>query len=291
MKKALILTIVIAILTLSFSGCANTEPKEKYTLKLSGFSDSIPQLSSTQEYDAWRKPDYTDPSRVGKTLSISIGDMQFEGTYRKSEQIVYNNYYDHYYKFGLNYFSVNDEGELESLSLVENLLSEMPEEDAICTEEECREIALDLAKKVFDISNYTITYEYIPMFYSHRYYFNKYINGFKCADEIFIDISVNGQILTFASYMRGEMPTEDVNVNFDLEEIKKQIQVRLEERYAYFDGEYAIDFEIQRTVLTLDEDDNYVLAITIGTDLKTKPETGKPLTVYREGLTFAVLEN
>lgn len=298
MKKYILVTLSILILMMSLSGCSTNEAKEKYSIQLCGFSDSIPEAVNKLEYNAWVKTDFFDES-AEPNIEMKIGNFSFKGDYESSCRRGYD-YYDTHTYFAEDYSSVYiaEDGQLCGFSYgpdVLNHLAEFEETDEIYTEAECRDIAYTFFRNTLglDTADYTISMKHDENGRRYTFLFIKYVDGFSSADEVRIRVAEkNGLLYGFSALMLDRMPL-DAQVNFDLEEIERQITKRLDEKYAeakeiYDKVEY--DFNTDKYTLTMDENGAYMLVCSVTIHCITVHESGG--TAHRgELLRFVVREN
>lgn len=252
--------IIISLLLFMtlFTGCTK---KDELSIRICGYSDSIPENSHKLEYQEWSEEAFVD-SKAEKNISLSVGSIEVAGEYVETEIRFSEFYKTHKYRDENNrFFSVTDDGKLCAY-FFGNRSSE-DDNERTYTESECIDIARKFLSNITDVSEYTVTTVFDEDRRLYTVSFVKYADGFRCSDRADIRIEETGYIYSFSSTMLGRM-SSDVTTNFDNEAIRSQIISKLDSEYseakqAYDDVSYEnFDYE-----LTIDDDGKYALICSI----------------------------
>ena len=252
--------IIISLLLFMtlFTGCAK---KDELSIRICGYSDSIPENSHKLEYQEWSEEAFVD-SKAEKNISLSVGNIEVAGEYVETEIRFSEFYKSHKYRDENNrFFSVTDDGKLCAY-FFGNRSSE-DDNERTYTESECIDIARKFLSNITDVSEYTVTTVFDEDRRLYTVSFVKYADGFRCSDRADIRIEETGYIYSFSSTMLGRM-SSDATTNFDEEAIRSQIVSKLDSEYskakqAYDDVSYEnFDYE-----LIIDDDGKYALICSI----------------------------
>ena len=252
--------IIISLLLFMtlFTGCTK---KDELSIRICGYSDSIPENSHKLEYQEWSEEAFVD-SKAEKNISLSVGNIEVAGEYVETEIRFSEFYKTHKYRDENNrFFSVTDDGKLCAY-FFGNRSSE-DDNERTYTESECIDIARKFLSNITDVSEYTVTTVFDEDRRLYTVSFVKYADGFRCSDRADIRIEETGYIYSFSSTMLGRM-SSDATTNFDEEAIRSQIVSKLDSEYskakqAYDDVSYEnFDYE-----LTIDDDGKYALICSI----------------------------
>ena len=252
--------IIISLLLFMtlFTGCTK---KDELSIRICGYSDSIPENSHKLEYQEWSEEAFVD-SKAEKNISLSVGSIEVAGEYVETEIRFSEFYKTHKYRDENNrFFSVTDDGKLCAY-FFGNRSSE-DDNERTYTESECIDIARKFLSNITDVSEYTVTTVFDEDRRLYTVSFVKYADGFRCSDRADIRIEETGYIYSFSSTMLGRM-SSDATTNFDEEAIRSQIVSKLDSEYskakqAYDDVSYEnFDYE-----LIIDDDGKYALICSI----------------------------
>lgn len=258
MKKASCIIISLLLLTTLLLGCSRNN---NLSIKICGYSDSIPQAPHELEFEAWSEDAFFD-SNVDKNIIITIGNVEVEGNYVNSEIRFSEFYKTHKYKDKNNcYFSLSDEGKLCTY-----FFGNEPSNNnynKTYTESECIEIARTFVSNITNVSEYTATSTFDDERKMYTVSFTKYIDGFRCSDRADIMIKETGYIYSFSSTMLGQM-SSNMTTGFDCENIKKQVISKLDDEYATAKQTYdEVSYESFDYELTIDDNGEYALICTV----------------------------
>ena len=256
MRKISCIIILLVLLGTLF-GCTK---KDELSIRVCGYSDSIPENPHKLEYQDWSKDAFVD-SEAEKNVAFSVGNIEVTGNYVETEKRFSEFYETHKYKDKNNhYFSLTDDGKLCSYFFGSN---SSEDNERTYTESECIDIASTFVSNITDVAQYTVTTTYDESRKMYTVSFVKYADGFRCSDRADIMIEETGYIYSFSSTMLGRI-SSNATTNFDREIIQEQVISKLEAEYnsakkAYDDVTYEnFDYE-----LTIDEDGEYALICLI----------------------------
>ena len=254
MKKLSCLMIAVLLLMILFSGCMK---KDEFSVKICGYSDSIPENPHKLEYKDWSQEAFVD-SKAEKNVAFSVGDFEVSGNYVRTEKRFSEFYETHEYKDENNcYFMLTDDGKLSSYFFGSS--SSDQENQQIYTESECIDIASAFISNITDISQYTVTASLDEERRIYTVSFVKYADGFQCSDRADIRIEETGHIYSFSSTMLGRIPTE-AESGFDLEAVQNQVTSKLDAEYAKAKRAYdSVSYGNFNYELTIDGDGEYAL--------------------------------
>ncbi len=258
MKKVSYIIILLVLLTTLLMGCSRNN---ELSIKICGYSDSIPQVSHELEFEVWSKDTFF-ASNVDKNIILTIGNIEVEGNYVESE-IRFSEFYEtHKYKDKNNcYFSLSDKGRLCTY-----FFGNEPSNsnyNKTYTELECIEIAKTFVSNITDVSEYTATATFDEGRKMYTVSFTKYADGFRCSDRADIMIKETGYIYSFSSTMLGQM-SSNVTTSFDCESIEKQVISKLNGEYANAMQAYdEVSYESFDYELTIDDNGEYALICTV----------------------------
>lgn len=252
--------IIISLLLFMtlFTGCAK---KDELSIRICGYSDSIPENSHKLEYQEWSEEAFVD-SKAEKNISLSVGNIEVAGEYVETEIRFSEFYKTHKYRDENNrFFSVTDDGKLCAY-FFGNRSSE-DDNERTYTESECIDIARKFLSNITDVSEYTVTTVFDEDRRLYTVSFVKYADGFRCSDRADIRIEETGYIYSFSSTMLGRM-SSDATTNFDEEAIRSQIVSKLDSEYSKAKQAYDdVSFENFDYELIIDDDGKYALICSI----------------------------
>ncbi len=272
MKKIVYIILSSMLLLTAFVGCRESEepsakdnqPQENtLTIRICGYSDSVPENPHELEFSDWSQDRYND-SKAEKEVTVTVGNENVTGSYVESEKRLCEFYVTHSYTDEKNrHFSLTDDGKLSHYFFGTN--PSEAENEPTYTEQQCIDIASDFIADITDVSQYTVTAEFDQDRGMYTISFAKYADGFKCSDYARIKIEETGYIYSFSSTMLGRVPADAVT-DFDKEDVKNQIISKLDEEYSqarqsYDKVAYDIDYE-----LTVDDKGEYALLCIVDVD-------------------------
>ena len=188
---------------LSVVSC-KAEDYEIQALEIGCAFDSADGGNHKSEYEPWSSENvgifqYDD---VPQEAIITFNELDYKGTYYRSERNELVNYQIDYYSVGDVKFGVNSETKaLVSFSKDGNKGS--------LTENECKNRAEDFVSKYIDVNDYDLEVKQNSESYSF-YYFKNIYNVPTC-ECVAITVSTAGDIIYFERQMSGVF--EDLNVN------------------------------------------------------------------------------
>lgn len=257
MRKTSCIIMILLLLGTLLVGCAK---KDELSIKVCGYSDSIPENPHKLEYQDWSKDAFVD-SKAEKKVAFSVGNIEVTGNYIDTEKRFSEFYETNRYKDENNcYFSLTDEGKLCTYFFGND---SSKENERTHTESECIDIARTFVSNITDVSDYSVTATFDENRKMYTISFVKYANEFRCSDRADIMVEETGHIYSFSSTMLGRIPS-NATTNFNREVIQEQIISKLDAEYdkakqAYDDVSYEnFDYE-----LTVDENGEYALICSI----------------------------
>ncbi len=258
MKRISCIILLVLLFTVLFAGCSKND---ELSIRICGYSDSIPENSHKLEYKDWSKGTFTD-FKAKKDIDFSIGAIHVAGNYIETEKRFSEFYNTHTYKDKENrYFSLTDDGKLCAYFFGNCSIQNGSER--IYTESECIDIASTFLSDIIDVSHYTVTTTFNESRRMYTISFVKYADGYRCSDRADIMIEETGYIYSFSSTMLGRISPEAVT-NFDYEKMYDQIVSKLDREYSnakqvYDDVSYEnFDYE-----LTINSEGEYALICSI----------------------------
>ncbi len=236
--KILLATLIITILLV---GC-NTKNK------LSGFY--------VNETDLWEKKSrehYTDKN-ILETTTIEFENQTYSGEYNDSEVRFKTNYLTDVYKFDSGRFHIN--AETRELTVISFYLPLVKEKKISI--EEGEKIAVNIAEKYIDVSNYKLNkYE---AEYDYQYTFEKELGGVRTAENFSISVTFDGKIKSLAKIMLGAFPNPKETEKYEKRvkevtgvEATELVNKAIKEKYPAV-TEYSAPWNITDKWLVLDED-------------------------------------
>ena len=258
MRKASCIIMSLLLLIALFVACTK---KNDLSIRICGYSDSIPENPHKLEYQDWSKDAYVD-SRAKKNIAFSVGNIEVSGKYVETEKRFSEFHETHKYKDEKDrYFSLTDEGKLCTY-----FFGSHPSEDdneRIYAEAECVDIASTFVSNIVDVSKYTVTTAFDESRRMYTVSFVKYADGFRCSDRAEIIIEETGYIYSFSSTMLGRI-SSDVTTHFDREVIQNQIISKLDSEYSKAKQAYdEVSYDNFDYELSIDDDGEYVLICSI----------------------------
>ena len=258
MRTVRCMIISLLLFMTLFAGCTK---KDELSIRICGYSDSIPESSHKLEYQEWSEEAFVD-SKAEKNISLSVGNIEVAGEYVETEIRFSEFYKTHKYKDENNrFFSVTDDGTLCAYFFGSR--SSEDDHERTYTESECVDIARAFLSDITDVSEYTVTTAFDEDRSMYTVSFVKYADGFRCSDRADIRIEETGHIYSFSSTMLGRM-SSDATTNFDKEAIRSQIISKLDSEYSEAKQAYDnVSYENFDYELTIDDDGKYALICSI----------------------------
>ncbi len=258
MRKVSFIIMSLLVLLALFAGCTK---EDGLTIRICGYSDSIPENPHKLEYKDWSENTFVD-SKAQKKVAFSLGNIEVAGNYIESEKRFSEFYETHQYKDDKNrYFSLTDEGKLCTYFFGSN-----PSEDdneRTYTESECIDIAKTFLSDIVDVSQYTVTSSFDEGRRMYTVSFIKAADGFRCSDRADIKIEETGYLYSFSSTMLGRI-SSDAATNFDRENIQDKIVSKLDNEYSKAKQIYdKVSYENFDYELTIDDEGEYALICSI----------------------------
>lgn len=253
MKKSSYIILSLLLLITLFTGCAKSDG---LSIKVCGYSDSLPENPHKLEYREWSKDTFTD-SKANKSVALSFGSLEAAGEYVKTDIKLSEFYKTHEYKDANNrYFSLTEDGKLCSYFFGKGAEEENVR---VYTESECIDIARAFVANITDISEYTVTAAFDEGQKMYTVSFTKYADGFECADRADVSVEETGHIYSFSSTMFGRIPA-DAKTDFDREAVQAQVIAKLDTEYSKAKQVYdEVSYKNFDYELTVDEDGEYAL--------------------------------
>ena len=276
--KGIVLCLLICIL---LSGCNKNKEME---VLLSGVSDGVGAISCEMEYDAlWHMGLHEDKSAKDQ-MKITVDNMEVTGIYQHSLVGRNDNYKTHTYLTedrSIDFRIIDGTKQIVAYRNREN--AKINEDAAFITEaeaiEKAKEVLIEYGK-VSSLDVYDISTEPIDSIKGYRITFSKELCGYETGEIAFIQITVEGKIHYFQLFMIGKM-SDDIVITKDRAEIEAAVMAKAQELYQAKEQELpddqkptSVEFSIQRAVLTLDEDDEPILAYNIEIKKDLKDEYG-----------------
>lgn len=257
MKKISCLVVSVLLLVGLFTGCKNNDG---LSIRICGYSDSIPENPHKLEFKDWSKEAFVD-GKAEKSVAFSFGNIEVAGSYVETEKRFSEFYETHKYKDEENrYFSLTDDGNLCTYFFGK---STSEDNGRIHTEAECIETASVFLSSITDVSQYTVTASFDENRRMYTISFIKYADGFRCSDRADVMIEETGHIYSFSSTMLGRIQS-DVKTNFDPTIIQEQVVSKLDTEYSGAKQAYdEVTYESFDYELTIGEDGEYALICSV----------------------------
>lgn len=278
MKITKIFVLFLLITVTLFSGCSK---QKGYSIKICGFSDSIPEAKHAMEYKEWSNGAFFD-SKIKKNIDIAIEGNIVKAEYVDSEKKFYDYYNTHRYKDpNGNYLEVTDDGKLCSY-----FFGGHTNTDKIYTEDECIDIACKFLNNIVSADDYIINSEFDTNRNLYMISFTKFADGFMCADRADFMVEPNGNIYSYSSAMLGEIPKNAVT-GFDINIIETQVISKLDKEYSEAKKIYdSVSYDNIEYILTLNEENEYALVCSV--DVSCKKILGDYETVLSERIQLLI---
>lgn len=256
-KNNLKISILILVLAILFVGCNNSE-EHMAAFYLKGDADNSVNYKNINETDLWimKSRDCYTTREVVQTATIEFEGKTYVGEYVDSNVRFLTNYLTDEYKFDSGRFHVDaDTGELTVISFYLPLSKEKK-----ITIEQGEKIAVNIAKKYIDVSNYTL--DKYESEYNYQYTFEKILGGVCTGEKFSMSLTFDGKIQSLAKIMLGAFPNPDETEKYD-ERVKELIGAEatelvnnaVKEKYPAV-IEYSAPWSITDKWLVLDEDNN-----------------------------------
>ncbi len=281
MKRIILIVSIVMMLSSLLTGCAQDTG---YSIKICGFSDSVPGVSHRLEYKKWSNDSFID-ANAKKEITVSLDGTLTEAEYIGTEKRFYDFYNTHEYKDSNgHHLAMTEDGQLCMYfwgSSNQDVTGE-----TLLTEAECVEIARSFMNDIVDVADYTVQSEFDPKLKVYTISFSKDVGGFRCADQAEIRVEENGHIYSFSSTMLGQIPTDSV-VEFNLAEIESEITAMLDDKYGSVKASYdRVSYSEVAYTLTIDENGEFALVGAI--DVKCINEYGEHDEVVFDRIQFMI---
>lgn len=93
-------------------------------------------------------------------------------------------------------------------------------------------------------------------------YYNKQINGIEASDFAYVSVNDSGCVTSYYSNMLGKVPA-DIAVNFNIETVKKEVEIKLNSIYEETKKVYdKVEFTLEGIILSVLEDGTPILIVT-----------------------------
>lgn len=252
---------------------------QQYTVLLQGYSDSVPGVLYSVEFELANYDKYKDVI-PNQQITVEIDGKSYVGTYHETEYYKYGGYPDYVYYTAEGYMlRVNVDGELTFFRLGKNAGENKLQK------EECLEIGKRFMEKLVDISLYEMTVKENQ--YGYELSFTKYIDGIKTSDSASIIVSYNGELFRYNSDMLGRVEADSNRESIDVEKIKEAVYEKIDEIYAGVKSSYSrIEYKEPELTLTTLKDENLGIVCRLEVDLVN--EYGEYELVIGELLTFVI---
>ena len=207
-----------------------------YIALIADFSDSVSSLALDKEYNFADEEAYKNviPS---KSLTIEIDGSTYSGRFNSSFYNLYSYSPLHIYFSDEATFYINSNGDLKMFTL--NNASKADTSLKVLPEEECIEIAKQFMGKYIsaaELSQYTVSIDKRTS--SYYIEFCKYVSGLETNDRAMVEVTFSGQIISYFSFMLGEIPCDTTLSETDTEAIKVAVMNRIDEIYEHVKGDY-----------------------------------------------------
>ena len=289
--KILLATLIISILLV---GCNTKEQLSAFYIK--GTKDSNVHSENINETDLWIEKErtyYTDRDML-KTTTVEFENQTYTGEYVDSEVRFLTNYLTDEYKFDSGRFYVDAHtGELTVISFYLPLSKEKK-----ITIEQGEKIAVNIAKKYIDVSNYTL--DKYESEYNYQYTFEKILGGVCTSEKFSMSLTFDGKIKSLAKIMLDTFPNPEETEKYD-ERVKELIGAEaielvnnaVKEKYPEV-IKYSAPWSITDKWLVLDEDKNictlYKVEIESAYEENIVDEYGNLMSVFDGALDFILIK-
>ena len=264
MKKIICILMAVLLCSVVLVSCKSAQ--EYYPIEQCGHSASVPEIKS-EHNTKWSSESFSDES-ARKTVTVTVRGQQYTGEYKQS----YFNPPDFFqvdeYKIpgkSMEFEVYHDTGELVGFAW--GTVSE-PESGKKYSEEECVQIAKDLAGDYIDVSQYTISIR-------HRYdvyevEFTKYIEDYETGDCTNVTVQENGNIVGFYSFLRGKVNKDDLP-EFDMEKVRRTVNHALDKKCAKAKKVYtSVTYENYSDVIIVLNNSKYAIYCTVSVNCNNK---------------------
>lgn len=241
MKKYVIILSVVLVISILLVGC-NTKNKL-----------SVFYVNETDLWETKSREHYTD-KKITETISIEFENHSYSGKYDDSKVRFLTNYLTDNYKFEGGQFQLNaDTGELTAICFYLPLSKEKK-----ISIEEGEKIAVNIAEKYIDISNYTL--EKYETEYNYQFTFEKVLCGVSTGEKFSMSLTFDGKIESLAKIMLGAFPNPKETEKYEKRvkevtgaEANNLVSNAVKEKYPAV-TEYSAPWNITDKWLVLDED-------------------------------------
>lgn len=205
------------------------DSEKEYQVLVCGYSDSISSVDHEIEYVFEDSEKYADIIPEQK-LTMVVNEQNYIGDYLRTSYIGSNYFptYEYSSKENRVSFSVDEKG-----FLVNYIKHSSCNNENVCSEQECLQIAKDFLNKFADVSQYTTKIEINEESKYYTIRFEKYVGDFKTADKATIDVFFDGEVYCYSSFMLGRIPVETKTSDIDMDGIHSAVKERLDVMYQH----------------------------------------------------------
>lgn len=254
MKKIIFIFVLLSLSLIS--GCTK---EKKLSIKLCGYSHSIPGKTQKMEFDLWSIGMYVEKNeKKNVTFETNLGTI--DGEYLYSWIRMYEYFVTKVYKTSNNdEFMITEEGNICYYNWGSDYLISTKQ----ITKEECVEIANTFLSKFVNVNDYSQNIQPYNSIDGYEISYYKYINGIKSADQARIIIDKNGNLYSFYSTLLGMIP-KNTSINFDIDEIHDLVVERLDKEYKDIKLKFdEIRYDEFNYTLTLIDKNIYAIVCTV----------------------------
>lgn len=265
MKNKSIIFVTLSLILMLICGCNSSVPNEKinYVAYEAGSFDSSDNGKHLSEIPIWSTENMSraqDPT-AAETISVTFNGKSYTANYVSSGVTYPNLYLEHKYYGDNAIIKINaDTGELTGF-----ILAQEPTANSTITEEQCKQIADNIAKDYIDLSKYTVKTKKTPLtelynnyIYAVTYY--REISGFATSDRLGITVSGDGTVISFGYSNLGSFDGVD-EIQADNEIIQNVISEKISSIYP--DTTKHIGYEVDSVILIRLEDGTPAFLYTI----------------------------
>ncbi len=249
------------------------------------FSDSITAAKYEMEYSLVNMDKYLDVIPDEK-VNMLINGNNIEADFRRIS-IIAPNYFPTY-----RYYSKEDDTSVmtdekgKMIGFYQHKTVDF-NEDEVCSENDCLQIAKEYLSQYVDVSEYSIQVEKTEDKQLYEFSFTKYIGDFMTTDNITIGVFYNGEIKFFSSFMMGRVPAETSTEDIDMERIHSSVNQKLDQIYQRAKQIYDIvEYTEPSYALTVLSDGTR--AIEYSLEVKCILEDAEGRTVYADRINMII---
>ena len=204
---------------------SNTNP---YLVRTTELPMGAPSIVGAAEFSLWTQIMYQDET-APKEIEVTFDNVTYHGVYDSTSYLKYNYYPVHLYYDGDTFIRVDPDGNVVHMGFV---LKNEPLLEQPLTKEQCKEIATEYFPTMTEHhEEYICDRESVSGLGDYIFYFTKYVDGWKTADNAFIIVDPEtGKIADVVTFMFGKLDI-DTTVSFDRALIEEAVKARTEELY------------------------------------------------------------